>query len=133
MIQVNELRIGATFINSSDGLFEDGKYVTLDRHHFYWAFESSQNLEDLLEPIPLTPEILEKCGFEKWEDANVYQLNCADEENIQIRGNEVFLAGNDACTDGHGFHCKCEYLHKLQNLYSALTGEELVIKELQHA
>ena len=131
MLQANELRIGATFINNSDGLFEDGEYVTLDRHHFYWAFESSENLEDLLEPISLTPEILKKCGFEKQRDSDYLFEN----KHIQIakvdEGFEMFTSDYSA----HESHSSrtMKYLHELQNLHFSWVGEELEIKELQHA
>jgi hypothetical protein len=141
MVKANELRIGncvrhkrgdedfyRDYVIDGIGVSKNGNVIAILKYEndFYrMAGESDGDLQ----PICLTPEILERCGFEKWENTNVFQLDCADEENIQIRGNEVFLAGNEACIDGHGFHCKCDYLHQLQNLYFALTGEELEIKQ----
>ena len=135
MIQANELRIGATFINNSDGLFEDGEYVTLDRHHFYWAFESSQNLEDLLLPIRLTPERLILCGFEENKKSNGCAYLKDGFELWKGDGRDYFnysvIGRND---DGiNEPDINLEYLHQLQNLIFPLTGKELEIKELQHA
>lgn len=75
------------------------------------------------EGIPLTPEILEKCGFIKSE-TNEFYVN-----------NALWLEATPLVTpiycDGTGFkryigrHIK--YVHQLQNLYYALTGEELEI------
>jgi hypothetical protein len=65
-------------------------------------------------PIPLTPEILLKSGFEAFDDGwyilESFTWNIYDK---LIRWNS--------------FQLKCQYLHQLQNLYFALTGEELEI------
>lgn len=75
--------------------------------------------------IPLTVELLEKCGFEKRE---------YDKEDGGGIWFEIFNAdiGNlifDTCIALNGVdipHCK--YLHQLQNLIHALTGNELIVK-----
>lgn len=73
--------------------------------------------------IPLTPEILERCGFEKEEPLGWYRKGFMD----IFEGNPFhYASGNSLCPD-------LLYLHQLQNLYFALTGEELEIKELEHA
>jgi len=75
---------------------------------------------DKLFGIPLTPEILEKCGFAKLP-------NCFDCERFHIAKEDeadywwCFFNKNGA------FINKIKYLHQLQNLYFALTGEELTI------
>ena len=60
-------------------------------------------------PIPITTEILLKCGLLK--------------NNIGIWNN------GDSIYFSYGFEkdVKLEYLHQLQNLYFALTGEELEV------
>lgn len=126
MIKATELRIGATFENNSNGLFDEGKYITLDRHHFYWAFETSQELETLLIPIPLTPEILEKCGYKGF-------LSFFEQENGIIELYFDSTTGIISYEIGGVTFSNVYYLHQLQNLHSALGGRELEIKELQHA
>jgi hypothetical protein len=73
------------------------------------------------EPIPLTPEILEKAGF-------VY-------DKITHYKNILMLAEGDNGFDvwvkhfGEGNRINAvKHLHQLQNLYFALTGEELNIE-----
>jgi hypothetical protein len=71
------------------------------------------------EPIPLTPDILEKCGFDKgsrmWSKGN-FTLEWGNYSNcLQFPAGEWLI-------DVH-------YLHHLQNLFADLTGEELTIKE----
>jgi len=82
-----------------------------------------------LSPIPLTPEILEKCGFEKGYDVYskdsfeiAYIINGFDEVGY------VLIINKEA--ESVIFH----YLHQLQNLYFALTGQELdtnLIKQIE--
>lgn len=72
-----------------------------------WAFE----------PIPLTPEILQKCGFKKNNVRNGYyhsKLELSvyfDDKKLSILSFERY---------------EKLYLHELQNLVFALTGEELI-------
>lgn len=76
-----------------------------------------------ISPIPLTTEILEKCGFEKREVV---------EDGI-IYGKTKYTLIYTIATDGlhhfflNGYHndVQIDNLHQLQNLYFALTGEEL--------
>lgn len=73
-----------------------------------------------LEPIPLTEEILLKCGFE--EDANLFH------NNIALYKNGVGGFNYNANYFEHDNLISVDYLHQLQNLYFALTGEELKIE-----
>ena len=95
-IVYNKFRVvtGITHQKVKDGIF---KLVTLD-------YEDSYLCENLI-PIPLTEEILLKCG-----DDSVY----------------TFKVYND---DGDCFYYaeKCQYLHELQNMYKAIEKQELEI------
>jgi hypothetical protein len=74
-----------------------------------------------IEPIPLTEEWLIKFGFKKvyygWEKGSFEVESRGDIYLYSINCNEY--------TDGMPF----KYVHQLQNLYFALTGEELTIKD----
>ena len=114
MIKANELRIGNYFFDS------DGN-------------EKKINYSDLVSleitclhynPIPLTPGKLERCSFN------------FDEVQINILGHDYeFVFDKDGLKYGYhgedGFIRETRqpmlYLHQLQNLYFALTGEELEI------
>ena len=80
---------------------------------------------DFIEPIPLTPEILEKCGFVYSWDGGTNEANYSVKKNGKI----VFSI-NDSLVFRHSFYnsTKLQYLHQLQNLIFALTGEELIFK-----
>lgn len=72
-------------------------------------------------PIQLTPAILEKwCGFEKI-DFDYFELKT--EENFYCHIDEQ---GFGFALEHDNFYI-CEYVHELQNLYFALTGEELKV------
>lgn len=81
-------------------------------------------------PIPLTPEILEKCGFERTGNLNpsasrkFYKIGRIIIEHIA--GDRIAVYVDSPLEDiliGYQDH-----LHQLQNLYHALTGEELNFK-----
>lgn len=77
-----------------------------------------ENQEDYFEPIPLTPEILEKCGF-----GSGSEIKCDYHDMvIEIINGEVWLS-----TDDFRQVCLLEWLHKFQNIYFDFTGEELNI------
>ena len=81
------------------------------------------------EPIPITPEILERCGFEK-----INTNGTADDEYYFINpsnGLRVFKTSNGIETQVHGYDdwIKVKYLHQLQNIFYFLTGTELEFKE----
>ncbi len=128
MIAANELRIGNIFKNGViesiplAGWNEDGFDVNLNA--IAWC-----TLEDL-EPIPLEPEILEKCGFVKINDTDFHKQlykkeNC--DYYICLESNEMIKYGGsygDYCEIGD---VEIKYLHQLQNCYFVLTGNELEV------
>lgn len=80
-----------------------------------------------IEPIPLTKEILLKCGFKKREGNNI----CWDLGDFMIGwyGNS-FATWVVELKQGNNkvhFHSQIKSIHQLQNLYFALTGQELPI------
>ncbi len=120
MIQKQDLRIGnwISDVHASDtGMWQ---VTELKRHQCAYGKSLMSKYENL-KPIPLTPEILEKYGF---------SCNINDNEFIYNNHCEITLK----VTDGKYWSCYeikmdgfkyIEYLHQLQNLIFALTGEEL--------
>lgn len=79
-----------------------------------------------LNPIPLTPEWLEKFGFD--EDGRTMSL---DDDKYELclerKGNEIWVI----CSSGYPQEIKkLEYVHEVQNVFSSLKGKELEIKSL---
>ena len=117
--------------------------ITFGRCHYIqeigkpFAIQYSYPIEwNHVHPIPITPEWLERLGFEKV--GNYYDLDFNG-------GGLRFLSDLDGCRLFTGSEYSltiamdydtCEipntpkYIHQLQNLYHALTGQELTVKEL---
>jgi len=120
MIEINELRIGN--IVSDD----HGNHLTVDDMNEAGINFIDSSLGVLCRyyeahGITLTPEWLERLGFEgKFR-------NLPEGGYIEIGDEEATLMPIDGCTGGHTFSCPCKYVHQLQNLYFALTGQELQV------
>lgn len=79
------------------------------------------------EPIPLTEEWLVKFGFDKWNDwGGMYSIDINEAKKAQIEyrieNNKCYLSIED-----EQISKQINYVHQLQNLYFALTGEELKV------
>jgi len=70
----------------------------------------------VLEPIPLTEEWLIKFGFDG-QDYNLFTIELSRNQFMILKDEWLIVISNN-----------CKYVHQLQNLYFALTGEELTIK-----
>lgn len=89
-----------------------------------------------LQPIVLSPEILEKCGFEKYGRDDMPRTL-----SYELGEFRIFPSNSFCDFEGYGYihyklpkfennkdesaRFKFKYFHQLQNLYFALTGEEL--------
>jgi hypothetical protein len=85
-----------------------------------------------IEGMPLTPELLEACGFEKAEYNGMEQwLSSVIQREQPLTRSRLGIMYGPVI----GFYyqtdimqTKITYLHQLQNLYYALTGTELEVK-----
>lgn len=77
-------------------------------------------------PIPLTEEWLVKFGFSN-KGGKEYQINTGDQSHLIIELYDYSFSVGYAY-ESSGTPHKIQYVHQLQNLYFALTGEELTIK-----
>ena len=76
-------------------------------------------------PIPLTPEWLERLGFEKRESGVCYEWwNGINEVTHDWLVSITEMKDNGQFFYRNGKHT-IKYVHQLQNLFFALTGEEL--------
>lgn len=82
--------------------------------------------DDKIKPIPLTEELLLKCGFAK--------ISSKYEDDFYagkiLLSNDFVLSTSDQCYESVpvDFAKPLKYLHQLQNLTFTLTGEELEVK-----
>jgi hypothetical protein len=121
-MEAKDLRIGNLIYQ-----FDTVENVTVDTFN---ALDDGFS-KDSFEPIPLTEEWLVKFGFECIEK---------DVPCLRDRTMSRFFLNNfniEILSDGQIYQkhfestelINCDYIHQLQNLYFALTGEELTIKK----
>jgi hypothetical protein len=113
-MQSKDLRIGNLVKGNSRG----GTHV-LDIEILKYIDETKSGYS----PIPLTEECLEKLGFYLIENDNKFYHEKSTRIFIDIN-NPICITYNNA----KGSVKIIEYVHELQNLYFALTGEELELK-----
>jgi hypothetical protein len=118
MIAANELRIG-NWVNFYYSISKETKYFQIDCQ---W-FASDADQKDTL-PIPLTPEVLEKCGFNRESDLDDWTHGYKFQTNSEF----ILISRNDTLYYIDAINVELKSLHQLQNLYFALTGEELIYK-----
>ena len=131
-MKAKELRIG-NWVNRPSG---DVKIIDLLTHRNEFGFHTelvgnvAGNI-DTLEPIPLTEEWLLRFGFIK-RDSN-WVIPYTDREGFKYHHSVQFYDGewiysNDGSNAGcYTLEADISNVHQLQNLYYALTGEELEI------
>lgn len=134
MVKANELRIGnlvyRTGMMGGVKWYQEIKVQSIcsegiEVKYAGWGGEDPEHIkpqyeEQELEPIPLTPPLLEKYGFVE-NERRKGEWNKGDFE-IDKEG-DGFAVFASEWTIGKPF----KHLHQLQNLYFALTGEELKI------
>ena len=128
MIQANELRIG-NWVSLKCLVYyvgDDHSPHKINIHNLVSLSENDKEWEFL--PILLTPEILEKCGFKTNKLKNLFKRVSKKTEGMK---SEVHL--HDYYEEKKyyyllGSNIIITHLHQLQNLYFALTNEELIIE-----
>lgn len=129
MIPRNELRIGNKVHSPYHNLLfatvegmTTGPIVMLREVSTYDTFEG-------IEPIPLSPEILEACGFYKAIE-NAGNLPCWKRSKYTI----AKWANNkwQMWIQTVDIFSSPQHLHELQNIIFALTGEELTVDKPIH-
>lgn len=136
MIKANELRVGNLIAMPADSgkpywkvleIRENGVIYGID-----WESGTAFCKLDIPDPIPLTPEWLERCGLELRREDKIWQIQVGNTSYLEIEAEEPFMCGvtpetwRDICPIYIWNEIK--HVHQLQNLYFTLTGEELTIK-----
>ena len=149
-MEAEDLRIGNFVYVDKEAIWKVVETSKWDKQTCVSKPDSSgYSLEDnyginRLSGIPLTEEILLKAGFEHYLDYS-YELNFLDESNTAIHvdfdeddltkvarvciGQEdPRIEKRDRAREWVYFKKNIDSVHQLQNLYFALTGEELNIE-----
>lgn len=126
-MEVQELRIGnivSDFGGREAGVSAITERGTIKLSSEHYTDESFNLNERVITPIPLTPEILEKCGFEKVDHIHGYSFWSIIRKRKQYNVPVISIYENKTEINGYIIN-HITYLHQLQNLYFALTGKEL--------
>lgn len=129
MIKANELRIGnLVYQYRYEKAQKENTISQIRRTKVFFINGASECFKDI-DPIPLTEEWLLRFGFNsKYKSVHTHwniksfgieQASDEDENGNSIPVRQEFY---------YAFTIEIKYVHQLQNLYFALTGEELTLK-----
>lgn len=122
-MKANDLRIGNWIYNPVQKIDFQVDITTLSNIYF----DEQSKLKPRFEPTPLTEEWLLKMGFEKSVDTtNLFvKIENINEVQYEITFNEK--VGCSLYAEEFWLKDDVKYVYQLQNLYYALTNEELSI------
>ena len=143
MLNARELRIGNLVNPKVKEIILTDEIVSVDPSILMVILGEVNNKGIVFEPIQLTEEWLIKFGFTKyeWMDGCFIKTSFGDlmiqffRDEIHLFFTKVSVDSKGMMFDGRRFagdkktFTKIQYVHQLQNLYFALTGEELTITE----
>jgi hypothetical protein len=133
----NELRIG-NIVMFDDGSFDivkvDGIYTSAENDFINWTkidglgrFDNGNSLLLDFDPIELTEDVLKKCGFKGVKGIEEECLSIKIdyiEISIHLENYHYFIDSPFNQFEGKR---QIKYLHTLQNLVYAITGQEIKI------
>lgn len=149
-MKAHELRLGNYIVMKGkdynhDNIFHDpdgDEIIKVDIHTLKGVLHGPEDYS----PIHITSEILERCDF---ENRGIKQTSEFTKETVFVLYNiidgtssfvvafiedsydsEIFTEWQARIDHDCIYTKELEYLHQLQNLYFALTGQELAIKDL---
>lgn len=133
MVDVKELRIG-NWVSYLGNNTRTNSISVEDNCGYVSILCSGIIGQNQIEPIPLTEELLLKCGFGKGYDKG------DETDGVFNRSCFYVMYGRKAAVSfrldkdklyvmlDKWKYIQIEYLHQLQNIYYALTGEELEVE-----
>ena len=130
-MKAQELRIG-NFIENTDSQMASYMVVNADV-----IKQNELKMYASLEPIPLTEEWLLKFGFSQMTDTSPFNYRTHKSKmffyirygTFTTDGGKTDLSGYNGLFIANKFVRVIRYVHELQNLYFALTGEELTLNQ----
>jgi hypothetical protein len=121
-MEAKDLRIGNWFL----GDCTEGKFHQITANEILDFYDDP--LDDYYQPIPLTEEWLLKLGFEYNDNYENYRVKANEYYNSVKLDDGIWCYNNDNSDAGCYFVTEIKHVHQLQNLYFALTGQELTLK-----
>jgi len=118
MIKANDLRVG-NFVIDEDG---DPLTITCIEENYVWHDSNLFSNIDTIRGIKLTPHTLYQVGFKLDDSLSTIIRFRKSNFCIDLQKKRWYLHGYRNYPRG------MEFIHELQNLYFALTGEELTVE-----
>lgn len=127
-MKANEIRIGNLILFSENGTVFTVDGIGETGFDVHDEIENTWIESETFEGIKLTEEWLLKFGFEKVDHIHGYSFYTLHKSKVNKCNLDVY----DDKTLFMGYHVShCKYIHQLQNLFFALTNQELIIKEVK--
>lgn len=124
-MEAKDLRIGNLVYNHDEIVtVEEIQRYMINYDEEYGEMTSGYSITNL-KGIPLTEEWLVRFGFVKNPKAD----NIYDRGRLRIWGHLVYLREEDT-EAAHYIPTEVKNVHELQNLYFALTSQELEVKQI---
>jgi hypothetical protein len=136
-MKASELRLGNLITSDGEIFIVDEIRGDFVRAGALGIYSAGFHLDDYY--IPLTEEWLLKFGFEKFGSAGLvnrigyYSISLIDSLSEHPSALQIWTGTAPVfhiSIEEYGYSNNIKYVHQLQNLYFALTGEELTVKEI---
>lgn len=129
ILKASDLRIGNWILGGrGDGVIK--QQVTIEMMEYLLNENFAPHAA--IQPIPLTPEILEKCGYKQFDDDRDDILELETENHLcylrKEKDGSLTPVEPADYPEYVAIGIELKYLHQLQNLYHSLTGTELEFK-----
>jgi hypothetical protein len=122
----HEIRLGNTYkVEMGDGTYKSDLINLEDLSNLL-----DDEIDDFYQAMEISEECLLKLGFEYKEHYNNYVIKAKGYYNSVGYNYEDgdWYYNNDSSNAGSYYITSIKYVHQLENLYFALTGEELTYK-----
>jgi hypothetical protein len=121
-MKANELRL-TNLVFLDDAITEIG--ITQLMNFAFWEKNEQEYYPNRWKPIPLTPQMYEKCGFTRVDNHSI-------KDRYFWSGYNGFTLLYDLDSESAKYFpldavAEIKYVHELQNMYFALTKKELEI------
>jgi len=137
-MKAQELRIGNWIRKTgNEGTILNGFVTGLEKNKIDSNLNDDFLMDDNFEGIPLTEEWLLKLGFNSTYAKDCFQIALGELSlhfiyvTLMNDGDNILTIGDQYSTNKHltvFIRPLAQYVHQLQNLFFALTGEELELK-----
>jgi hypothetical protein len=128
-MEANELRLGNLCEYFIQDNVEKDYWVKnkIDIQDLELCLKEKEYFNKLYRPIPLTDEVLEKCGLKKSKGqyAGAMWIKPKESRIFNLYPHDSYYRYTNC--KAIGATPEIYHLHQLQNLYFALTGQELIV------